>query len=258
MAKAFDLIFAPEDRYRVVLLQTALSEAGMPVSLRNKRWLGRSDPCLCVLSENSAVWLYEKLKLTRESIIWICLDETEPPFERGSVLDLRSWPGRSADGALTELVGVLKKARMSQPVTNEIQRRNRTVLGILAFVLALAFLLPSLSSETEEAEKAEKAEEELLNELEVTGDYGVADSSDVVLAPASSRHMGYADPRLNSSVEDRVEPPSSAAQGIQRTGIPAKNDPEAEAVLGKVVAGTEQPRKSLMCIAPANYGRSEA
>jgi hypothetical protein len=104
-----DLFCVPEDRHRVILLADLLERAGQPLRLRTEPVAAPSDPSLvvCTAAALRHEWLVTLLQSDRQ-VVAIRLDNARLPAPCDEVIDLQSWPARSADVKVGGLVRLLQ------------------------------------------------------------------------------------------------------------------------------------------------------
>ena len=104
-----DLFCVPEDRHRVILLADLLERAGQPLRLRTEAVSVPSAPSLvvCTAAALRHEWLVTLLQSDRQ-VVAIRLDNARLPAPCDEVIDLQSWPARSADAKVGGLVRLLQ------------------------------------------------------------------------------------------------------------------------------------------------------
>lgn len=104
-----DLFCVPEDRHRVILLADLLERAGQSLQLRTEPVAVPSDPVLvvCTAAALRQEWLVALLQSDRQ-VVAIRLDNTRLPGHDAQIIDLQSWPARSADAKVGGLVRLLQ------------------------------------------------------------------------------------------------------------------------------------------------------
>ena len=111
-----DLFCVPENRHRVILLADLLEKAGQSLRLRTEPTALPSDPLL-VASTAAALrhdWLVALLQ-SDQQVVAIRLDNAPLPGRCAAVVDLQSWPARSADAKVGGLVRLLQAPGAGAP-----------------------------------------------------------------------------------------------------------------------------------------------
>ncbi len=123
-----DLFCVPEDRHRVILLADLLEKAGQSLRLRTEPTALPSDPLL-VVSTAAALrhdWLVALLQ-SDQQVVAIRLDNAPLPGLCAAVVDLQSWPARSADAKVGGLVRLLRAPGAGEPRASRSGGRVRSV-----------------------------------------------------------------------------------------------------------------------------------
>lgn len=121
-----DLFCVPEDRHRVILLADLLEKAGQSLRLRTEPTALPSDPLL-VVSTAAALrhdWLVALLQ-SDQQVVAIRLDNAPLPGRCAAVVDLQSWPARSADAKVGGLVRLLQAPGAGEPPDSRSRVRVR-------------------------------------------------------------------------------------------------------------------------------------
>ena len=106
MMSRVDMFCAGDDRHRVALLEDLLQQAGLSVVLHSAvPDRPPSDPCIvaCTSRALKKPWIVE-LFSTDAAVVALRLDDTPLPGPCSRVIDMQSWPARSADRNVGALV----------------------------------------------------------------------------------------------------------------------------------------------------------
>lgn len=128
-----DLFCVPEDRHRIVLLADLLNRAGQDVVLREALVGTPSEPRLVACTGRSlrAAWVRELLAAPGATVA-LRLDGVVLPAHCQQVVELTTWPARSADRQLGGLVRWLRdpgSADLSRPGSTSQRRGATAVVG---------------------------------------------------------------------------------------------------------------------------------
>jgi hypothetical protein len=106
MMSRVDMFCAGDDRHRVALLEDLLQQAGLSVVLHSAvPDRPPSDPCIvaCTSRALKKPWIVE-LFSADAAVVALRLDDTPLPGPCSRVIDIQSWPARSADRNVGALV----------------------------------------------------------------------------------------------------------------------------------------------------------
>jgi hypothetical protein len=105
-----DMFCVGDDRHRVALLEDFLVQAGQSVTLYTRPRAEPSDPCLvaCTARSLRAPWI-AALFDSDVAVVALRLDDTPLPGPCLRAIDLQSWPARTADRKVGDLVDWLMR-----------------------------------------------------------------------------------------------------------------------------------------------------
>ncbi len=147
----------PDDRHRAVLLAGCLKDMGQPARLVDAP--EPPAPRALLLWTNRASrspWLSQLLRDNRDLIV-LAIDSAPLPADCSHVLALQTWPARSADRSLGELVSWLKDTSQPGPFPRRARASTEPGGGSALIVLAVMVLVIGaavLGSRGPEAEDA--------------------------------------------------------------------------------------------------------
>ncbi len=115
---AVDFFCAADDQHRVILLTDLLARAGQAVSLHSEAVARPTDPCVvaCTRRALREPWIVELFTSGPDrsgpDVLAIRLDDAPLPGPCARVVDMQSWPARSADRKVGSVVRWLEHARL--------------------------------------------------------------------------------------------------------------------------------------------------
>ncbi len=117
---AVDFFCAADDQHRVILLTDLLERAGQTVRLRSEAVAHPTDPCVvaCTRRVLREPWIVDLFTSGPDGagpdVLAIRLDDAPLPGRCARVVDMQSWPARSADRKVGSVVRWLEHARLAK------------------------------------------------------------------------------------------------------------------------------------------------
>lgn len=133
MTVGIDMFCSADDEHRVVLLVELLQRAGQAVVLRAGPVADPTDPSLIACTRRSLAepWVRDLFNGAID-VVAVRLDTTPLPQPCARVIDMQSWPARSADRKVAALVGWLVRHRDSHGGTGAVQDLRPAGAGVEA------------------------------------------------------------------------------------------------------------------------------
>jgi len=242
MMSRVDMFCAGDDRHRVALLEDLLQRAGLSVVLHSAAPdRAPSDPCIvaCTGRALKKPWIVE-LFAADVAVVALRLDDTPLPGPCSRVIDMQSWPARSADrnvGALVDWLVRHNHGSGSVPAAAAVALAGAP--GPAASAVTAAG--PSASSRQQDVSPAAAGQRRRRGRSSASEARRVLIILAILVAGGallwSSRPERSAATQLEESVAEQASPSEAAAVPPPDAGVAAPLEPQEPTAVAATPAG---------------------